>query len=133
MRAGNPSLTPERGFTYVMMLLAVALIGVLLAAAGTAYSDRTQRERERELLRVGSDFARAIGSYYRASPGTVRGYPMRLEDLLQDNRYATVTRHLRRLWVDPITGSAQWGLVRAPDGGIAGVYSLSERAPFATA
>ena len=35
--------------------------------------------------------------------------------------------HLRRLYVDPFTGTPQWGLVRLPDGGIVGVHSLSER------
>jgi len=36
-------------------------------------------------------------------------------------------RHLRRLYPDPITNSAERGLVKAPDGGVMGVYSLSEQ------
>ncbi len=41
-------------------------------------------------------------------------------------------RHLRRLYPDPITGKDEWGLVKADDGGIAGVYSTSEAAPLKT-
>jgi hypothetical protein len=49
--------------------------------------------------------------------------------LLEDRRYPTVRRHLRRLYVDPITGQQEWGLVKAPEGGIMGIYSLSDREP----
>lgn len=31
----------------------------------------------------------------------------------------------RGIYADPFSGKAQWGLVAAPQGGIAGVYSLS--------
>ena len=41
-------------------------------------------------------------------------------------------RHLRHVFPDPITGSDKWGIVPAPDGGIAGVFSLSERSPLKT-
>lgn len=50
--------------------------------------------------------------------------------MLLDKRYPTPRRHLRRLFVDPITGKTDWGLVNAPEGGIMGVYSLSEREPM---
>ena len=39
-------------------------------------------------------------------------------------------RYLRRLYLDPLTGKAEWGIVKAPDAGIAGVHSLSEEAPL---
>ena len=41
-------------------------------------------------------------------------------------------RHLRRQYVDPMTGKANWGLVEAPGGGVKGVYSRSEDAPIKT-
>jgi hypothetical protein len=41
-------------------------------------------------------------------------------------------RHLRRIFVDPMTRRAEWGLLRQPDGGIRGVYSLSTGRPFRT-
>jgi hypothetical protein len=44
-----------------------------------------------------------------------------------------VQRYLRKLYRDPITASEEWGLVRGEDGGIVGVYSLSDRKPVKTA
>ncbi|MFY9316607.1 MAG: type II secretion system protein, partial [Burkholderiales bacterium] len=51
------------------------------------------------------------------------------EDLLEDKRYLTVQRYLRRVYADPITGKADWGLVPAPGGGIMGVYSTAAAKP----
>ena len=45
-------------------------------------------------------------------------------------RAVQVLRHLRQIYPDPITGTTQWGLIRLPDGGIVGVYSLSQREPL---
>jgi len=55
------------------------------------------------------------------------------EDLVLDPRAPDVRRHLRRIYVDPITGKDGWGIVRAPDGGIMGVHSLSDATPLKSA
>lgn len=128
----------EAGFTYLAMLLAVAVIGIGLAAAGQSWSTAAQRDREQELLFVGEQFRRAIRLYHRnstdhATPGAA--YPKALTDLLEDRRRGNTQRHLRRLYADPMTGKAEWGLVttKAPDGDrITGVYSLSTLTPFKT-
>ena len=95
--------------------------------------DEALREREVQLLFAGEQFRRAIGSYYEASPGSVKQYPRRLEDLLDDSRFVGRRRHLRKIYRDPMSGRAEWGIVRAPDGGLAGVYSRSEAKPLKTA
>jgi len=41
-------------------------------------------------------------------------------------------RHLRRLYRDPMSASTEWGVLRAPDGGIMGVHSLSQETPIKT-
>ncbi len=120
----------EAGFTYVAMLFAVALISVGLGLAVPIYSEQVRREREQELIRVGTLYVEAIRNYYLSSPGSVRMYPRRLEDLILDARFVGTRRHLRKLYWDPIMRSAQWGVVPAPDGGVAGVYSRSEQAPL---
>ena len=117
-----------RGFTYIGLLVAVVLIGVGLAAAGQVWSTTAKRERERELLFVGGQFRHAIGSYFDASPG-VKQYPRKLEELLQDQRFPVVKRHLRKIYLDPITGSRDWGLVTMGDQ-IVGVYSRSNDKPL---
>lgn len=121
----------ERGFTYLGVLFLVVLMGAALAGTGQLWSTASQRAKERELLWVGSQYARALRSYYRSSVGVTQ-YPQRLEDLLEDKRVPMVRRHLRRLYPDPITNSLDWGLVQAVDGRITGVYSRSERQPMKT-
>lgn len=75
----------------------------------------------------------AIGLYYQRSPGTVKRYPERLDDLMiEDRRFLNTQRYLRRLYADPISGNPTWGLVAAPQGGIMGVHSLSEKTPIKT-
>jgi type II secretory pathway pseudopilin PulG len=125
-------MTVQRGFTYVGLLLAVALAGVALAAAGTLWSTAAQRDRELELLFVGDQYRRAIGSYYEGTPGAKR-YPQRLEDLLEDKRLAVTRRHLRQVYADPMTGQPDWELVRLPDGAIVGVRSRSDAQPMKVA
>jgi type II secretory pathway pseudopilin PulG len=122
----------QRGFTYVGLLLAVALAGVALGAAGTLWSTAALRDKEAELLFVGDQFRRAIGSYYEGTPGAKR-YPLKLEDLLEDKRVGVTRRHLRRLYADPMTGQRDWELVRLPDGQIVGVHSRAQGRPMKVA
>jgi type II secretory pathway pseudopilin PulG len=116
------------GFTYIGLLIAVALLGIALAAAGTVWRTQAKREREQELLFVGGEFRAAIASYYRSGAG--RQYPQSLADLLEDNRFPEPKHHLRRLYADPMTGLADWTLIAAPSLGITGVASSSQGEPM---
>jgi hypothetical protein len=58
------------------------------------------------------------------------GGPRQLEDLLVDRRAGGVRRHLRKIYADPLTGRLEWGLVKHPDGSIAGVFSLAPGTPI---
>ncbi len=118
----------SRGFTYLTVLFIVAILGGGLALVGEMWHTAAQREKEAELLFVGHQYRSAIERYYLSGPQ--RQYPRALEDLLKDVRMPETRRYLRRVYADPMTGKAEWGLVKAPDGGILGVYSLSEAAPF---
>ena len=127
MAASMPS--GERGFTYLGVLLLIAVSSVALAASGSLWSTSVQREHERQLLWIGGQYAQALRSFYRASPGLAQ-YPQALAELLEDNRFPSPQRHLRRLYPDPVTGSDDWGLLRAVDGRITGVYSRSAATPL---
>jgi type II secretory pathway pseudopilin PulG len=116
----------QRGFTYIAILLAVAFLGIGLAAIGSVWATTAQREREAQLLFVGDAYRHALGSYYR----TGQRYPQELNELIEDTRSGVVRRHLRRIYADPMTGQADWELIRNPDGGIAGVVSTSIRVPI---
>lgn len=128
-RARSRLARPARGFTYIAVLFSVAVIGFGLSRAAVLWSTERQREREAELIWTGKQIAQAIGLYYQRTPGTAKRYPEKLEDLLEDRRYLTMQRYLRRLYPDPLTGRPEWGLIPAPEGGIQRVYSLSEQTP----
>lgn len=119
----------QSGFTYLFVLMLIALIGMGLAAAGTLWRTDAQRAREAELLFIGDQYRRAIRSYYELDPVQPR-LPESVDDLLQDDRRPNIVRHLRRPWRDPLTGG-DLALIRAPDGaGIVGVHSRATARPF---
>lgn len=119
----------QGGFTYLGVLFLVVLLGLGLSGAGQLWSISSQRAKEKELLWVGQQYARALKAYHARSPGTKR-YPQELAELLEDRRFPTPVRHLRQLYRDPLTGSQDWGLVKTPDGRIAGIYSLATGTPL---
>jgi type II secretory pathway pseudopilin PulG len=129
MRSGS-ARNRQRGFTYLAVLILVAVLGVGLAAYGESWSRVQKREKETELVWVGNQFREAIGLYYQRSPGAVKRFPGKLDDLLEDRRFVSRQRYLRRLYRDPLTGESAWGLIPAPQGGIMGVYSLAEGPPL---
>lgn len=133
MRAGSGQplhrAQTQRGFAYALLLFALAIFSVGLAAMGTTWSDQSRREREAELIRIGTLYAQAIARYHAVSPGSVKDYPKRLEDLLEDRRFVGTQRHLRALYPDPMT-QRDWQIITNADGSILGVQSTSSLAPL---
>ena len=119
-----------RGFTYLGLLFALALAGVALALAGFVWHTASKRAKEAQLLFAGGAIRDAIVNYYRRSPNGNRQFPRALQDLVEDRRYITVERHLRKIYVDPITGKRDWGLITDVNGAIVGVYSQSREEPL---
>ena len=117
------------GFTYVGLLIAVVFFGMGSVGAARLLASTERAERESELLFLGSQFRQAIRSYFQSGPAAGK-YPPTLEDLLLDPRSPMPRRHLRKLFIDPITGKADWAVVLAPEGGIMGVHSRSDREPL---
>ena len=122
---------PLRGFTLPALLVTLAVMALAWAAVGPAWMHQAQRQRERELLRLGLLYAQALAAYRDTLPGSVRSYPMALDELLRDPRLPGVQRHLRRLYPDPLNPRRPWGLVMDDFGRITGVYSQSSDAPLA--
>jgi type II secretory pathway pseudopilin PulG len=113
----------QTGFTYLVVLFGIVLIGLALAGTATLWTIAAKRMREQELLWVGSQFRLAIQRYYLEGPGGVQMYPRSLDDLLADHRWPEARRHLRRIYADPLTNQVDWQLVTTPDGQILGVHS----------
>jgi hypothetical protein len=126
----NGRAAGERGVSYLMLLVAVAIIGASAAYSVRLGADIQRRWAEDELLRIGAEFDRAFASYRAARPlssGVVN--PRELEELLRDPRYPSPRRHLRKIFGDPL-GTRTWGVWRAADGSIIGVFSMAAGKPL---
>jgi type II secretory pathway pseudopilin PulG len=116
----------QAGFTYIGLLVAIVIVGLMLTLVSRIWSVSEQRERETQLLFAGDAIRLAIASYYASG----HRYPLSLQDLILDDRSPVPIRHLRRLYSDPMTGTADWTLLHSPDGvGVMGVASSSKLAP----
>jgi type II secretory pathway pseudopilin PulG len=120
----------SRGFTYLTVLFILAILMGGLALVGEVWETSAKREKEADLLFVGNEYRKAIQLYVLAGKAQ---YPQQLGDLIKDPRQPSTQRYLRKLYPDPMTGKSEWGFVKGPDGGIGGVYSLSEDKPLKVA
>ena len=123
------SLTQEeRGFSYLMLMIAVVVMGIALSAAARQWTVMVQRELEADLLAKGIEIQNALALYSatmkagRVMPGEV--YPQTLADLTRLPK-----PFLRKVYNDPV-GRGEWEVVRAPTGGIMGVRSKSRSRPI---
>ena len=120
-------INTTNGFTYLVVLAVVVVMGVSAEATVRLTSTIIKREKEQELLFRGQAYINAIQSYY-LSGKTTKSFPKKLEDLLKDSRYIQ-KRHIRKLYSDPFTNKSDWMLIRNKNGGINGVASRSESIP----
>ena len=119
------ALARERGFSFVELLVVTALVGILASAVMPLARVAMQRQREIELRRTLREMRTAIDHYKDAAdqdmlaatelkPGN-EGYPPTLEVLVEGVRAAgdatdRKLKFLRRIPVDPMTGSKEWGM-----------------------
>lgn len=133
MRTGSRSVS---GFAYVLLLVAIALIGVAASASLSLGASMARRDAERHLLAVGLEYQQALRSYAGVPGGAViatgsRG-PRELEDLLKDPRGPGTKRHLRQIYTDPLTGRNDWAVLRDAGGYISGIHSAAAGQPIQT-
>ncbi len=127
--AGHP-VTSNRGFTFIVVLTTIIIMGIMLGAAGQSWQMTMQREREVELLFRGMQIKAAIERWNKQLPGQPPPRPLNeLKDLLKDPNSLQTVRYLRRLYTDPITGK-EWKVVKDPVKGVIGVCSTSEDTPL---
>jgi type II secretory pathway pseudopilin PulG len=124
MKRAPLPLGRARGLVLMALLLSLAIGAISIGAVADVWAVARQRQAEEELLFVGDQYRQAIERYYHALP-EVRALPPSIADLLLDPRFPHPVQHLRRAYDDPITGQADWGLVRVGNR-IAGVFSRSE-------
>ena len=125
---------PEAGFTYVGLVVFVAILGLVGAATVKVDGLLRRAAAERELLEIGAAFSEALRSYAAATPRGFPTAPPTLQDLLKDPRFPGTRRHLRKIFVDPVTGKDEWGVLYQGDKvGVLAVYSLSQAQPLKVA
>ena len=119
----------QRGFSYLLALALIAIVGYTLGQAGLLWKTESQRIREAELMFVGDQYRRAIEKFLYAQPNVPR-YPAELDDLLLDPRFPDTRRYLRKPWRDPVDPKLAWGLIIDPETrGIMGIYSRAAGRP----
>lgn len=115
-------------------MILVAMIGLVAAATLKTGALFQRAAKEKELLEIGAQFSDALRSYAAATPRGQPTQPPSLKELLRDPRFPNPRRHLRKIFVDPITGRAEWGVVYLRDkAGVLAVYSLSDAVPLKVA
>ena len=113
MRAGR-----HGGFAYIALLITLAIVAAGVGTVADIWHLTLRREREKELLFVGNQFRDAL-SHFAQRRGR---YPVRLDELLGDSSLAS-GRFLRKIYLDPLTGTDDWAIVSNPSGQIVGIYS----------
>ena len=111
------------GLTLVELIVAITILLILTGAAIPIARVRIQREKERELRRDLWEMRDAIDRYKDAADrGAFQiklgsdGYPPDLETLVNGvDIQGKKVRFLRRIPVDPMTGSTEWGLRSTQD------------------
>ena len=117
-RIRRPVLGNTRGLTLIELIIAITIIGLLAGAAVPIVRVRVKREKEIELRRVLWEMRDAIDRYKDAADRNAfqtkvdsLGYPPDLQTLVDGvDVQGKKLRFLRRIPVDPMTGSTEWGL-----------------------
>jgi type II secretory pathway pseudopilin PulG len=117
----------EGGFSYIGLLILIAIIGFMLSVVGQVSATTAQREREKQLLFVGHAYRDAIRRFFFQNGH----YPAALADLVEyPGANGQPAHYLRRLYPDPMAQGADWVLVPALGGGVMGVATSSKKAPL---
>jgi general secretion pathway protein G len=114
-------LRAQSGLTLVELIVATGILMVLSTAALPVVRFTILREKEYQLHKELRDMRRAIYNYkYDADRNLLRtavgseGYPPDLDTLVQGVNTGTSgtdkKRYLRRIPVDPMTGTKDWGM-----------------------
>lgn len=114
------------GFSFIELLIVVTIVGILATGAMGLSRWESKRTSEIELQRALREIRSAIDDFHEAaeqglieSEPNERGYPPDLESLVEgveliatadDDDETRRIKFLRRIPIDPMTGSTDWGM-----------------------
>ena len=114
-----------RGYTFIELLIVTTIILILASAVQPLARVAIQRQKEAELRRVLREMRDAIDKFKDAAdaqlipstelkPGS-EGYPSDLEMLVEgvsvlNDQSGRKLKYLRRIPIDPMTGTDEWGM-----------------------
>ena len=132
IRNPQSAIRDRNGFTLLEIIIVITILSVLTAAAIPMVRNTVKREREAELRLALRQLRQAIDAYNldvtTGRPGrppiaspiewkTPSGYPKELKLLVEGFVPANIVgtegnraRWLRRLPIDPMTGTTEWGM-----------------------
>jgi len=115
----------QNGYSFIELLVVIGILFVLASAAMPLAQVASQRQRETELRRSLREMRTAIDKFKDAvdvgqipttelTPGS-EGYPSDLETLVDgvpaaNDASGRKLKFLRRIPIDPLTNSTEWGL-----------------------
>lgn len=115
----------ERGFTFIELLVVTSIMLILASAVMPLARVTVQRQREAELRRSLREVRTAIDKFKDAAdagliaPSDIQAgsenYPPKLETLVQgvtinNDQTGRKLKFLRRIPIDPMTNSTEWGM-----------------------
>lgn len=121
-------LSHQQGFTFLMAMFFVALVGISLMTIGQQWSVTMKRDREAELLFRGNRIKEAIERYaadFEVQKGIrTNRFPRALKDLVKKDP----KRYLQAIYKDPMTGEDFVLIKQGAE--IKGVRSASKEVPY---
>lgn len=105
MKPSRSTIRNQKGYLLLSVMLLIAIMLAVLAIEAPRIAQQIKRDKEQELINRGTEYAKAIKKYFHKTGN----YPTSLEQLEDTNHI----RFLRKKYVDPMTGEANWKVVHA--------------------
>ena len=100
----------DAGYILLIVMMMATLLLISLAAAAPSIYVEGQREKEKELIFRGEQYARAIMLFHQQ----FKRYPTSVKELLHTNNLS----FLRQAYPDPMTRSGKWRFIHATANGV---------------
>jgi hypothetical protein len=100
----------EAGYILLIVMMMATLLLISLAAAAPSIYVEGQREKEKELIFRGEQYARAVLLFHQQ----FKRYPSSVKELLHTNKLS----FLRKAYPDPMTRSGKWRFIHATATGV---------------